>query len=405
MKKFTLFCVAVAAAMGANAQTMIDWNDEGTFSFYAEDFVAEGSISWSEDDAAFVCNGKGEGKILLNLKGKTIDFSEVASIEVKGSWEASDTTVNFAPGAWDGRDPLASILINDAITGKINEWMGSRYSINYTANADKGDHAGEPYYSLSTKIDSLYFKARTITEGEGEAAVVTGSVPGLIMIDEVVLTKIKEQDPKAIAPLFHKWTNWDKTGEIDESFTGSFDDNVGKNQGTGGVIVGSGSVLGSDYADLTGYAGIYAKGTPGVSLRMLFNRPTMGGGQAVCTECNPTFDENGEIFFLFDKDLFTKDTKKWDGEDGLPADPEEWVPFSELFDYVHLNAVKFPWNFPEGVEQAKVSKFNFIEKGEDSVNEIESVMTDGAIFNVFGQRVDDKYRGIVIKNGKKFISK
>ncbi len=46
MKKFTLLSAALVAAMGANAQMMIDWNDEGKFVFHAEDFVAEGSFSW-----------------------------------------------------------------------------------------------------------------------------------------------------------------------------------------------------------------------------------------------------------------------------------------------------------------------------------------------------------------------
>ncbi len=33
MKKFTLLSAALVAAMGANAQMMIDWNDEGKFVF------------------------------------------------------------------------------------------------------------------------------------------------------------------------------------------------------------------------------------------------------------------------------------------------------------------------------------------------------------------------------------
>lgn len=407
MKKFTLLSAAVIAAMGANAQIMIDWNDEGQFTFHAEDFIAEGSISWDEDEAAFVCDGKGEGRIMLNLDGKTIDFSEVANIEVKGSWQAGEASGDFGPGAWGTEDPLASLYISDAIGGMVNEWMGSRYAVTYTGISDKEGHEGEPYYSFSTKVDAFYFKARTFSEGEGEDAVITGSVEGYVYIDEVVLTKIKEQDPMAIAPLFHRWTNWDKTGEIDETFTGAFDDNVGKNVGVGGVVLGTGSVLGCDYADLTGYAGIYAKGTPGVSLRLLFNRPAMGGGSAVCTECNPTFDENGEFYFYFETDLFTKDTKKWSGEEGLPTEPEEWAPFSELFDYVHLNTVKTPWGFPEGVEQAKVQKFNFIEKGTDpgAVEGINAAKNADVIYNVFGQKVDENYRGIVIKNGKKYINK
>ncbi len=391
MKKFTLLSAAVVAAMGANAQTMIDWNDEGQYTFHAEDFIAEGSISWDDDEAAFVCDGTGEGKIMLNLDGKTIDFSEVATIEVKGSWEAGDNSGDFGPGAWGPEDPLASLYISDALNGQINEWMGSRYSINYAAEADKGDHAGEPYYSISTKIDQFYFKARTIQEGEGEDAVVTGSVEGYIYLDEVILTKIKEKDPMAISiDMWHNWTAWDETAQIDEEKKFYGEDNVGKNIGAGAVLLGTGNVLGCEFADLTGYAGIYIKGTPGMSLRLLFNRPDMEGGSAPITECNPVCDENGECNFMF-TELAAAEVEK----------------FGAAYPYVHLNSVKTPWGLPEGVESVKVQKFNFIEKGTDpgAVNAVNAAQYADAIYNVVGEKVDENYRGIVIKNGKKFINK
>ncbi|MDE7347724.1 MAG: hypothetical protein K2N48_13415 [Muribaculaceae bacterium] len=385
MKKFTLLSAALVVAMGANAQLMIDWNEEGQYVFHAEDFIAEGSISWSEDEAAFVCDGTGEGKIMLNLDGKTIDFSEVANIDVKGSWESGDATGEFGPGAWGPEDPLASLYINDAVNGMVNEWMGSRYAINYAGLADKGDHNGEPYYSFSTKIDAFYFKARTTQEGEGEEAVITGSVPGLIFLDEVVLTKLKVQDPQAIAPLFHVWDGFDENAQIaaDPSTMG-FEDNIGKNViGGGAVVLGNGSVSGELYADLTGYAGIYAKGTPGLGLRLLFNRPTPTEG---ITECNPVFDENGEFEFYF-----TELTNK------------EIELFGQAYPFVHLNTVKLPWGDYEA--PVKIQKFNFIEKGGDAVETINGVKAADAIYNVFGQKVDENYRGIVIKNGKKFINK
>lgn len=390
MKKFTLLSAALVAAMGANAQMMIDWNEEDQYTFHAEDFVAEGSISWSEDDAAFVCNGEGEGRIMLNLDGKTIDFSEVAFIEVKGSWEADENSGDFGPGAWGPEDPLASLVINDAVCGRVNEWMGSRYSVNYAAEADKGEYAGEKYYSISTRIDAFYFTARTTVEGEGEEAVVTGSVPGYIYLDEVVLTKVKEKDPQAISiDMWHNWTAWDATAEIDTEKPFYGEDNVGKNMGAGWVVLGTGNVLGCEFADLTGYAGIYIKGTPGMSLRLLFNRPDMEGGSAPITECNPVCDENGECNFMF-TELAAAEVEK----------------FGEAYPYVHLNSVKTPWGLPEGVDAIKVQKFNFIEKDvPQSVDAIEGANASDVIYNVFGQKVDQNYRGIVIKNGKKFINK
>ena len=35
----------------------------------------------------------------------------------------------------------------------------------------------------------------------------------------------------------------------------------------------------------------------------------------------------------------------------------------------------------------------------------EAVKGNGAIYNIAGQRVDKSYKGIVIKNGKKYIAK
>ena len=390
MKKFTLLSAALVAAMGANAQIMIDWNEEGQYTFHAEDFIAEGSISWDDDEAAFVCNGEGEGKIMLNLDGKTIDFSEVASIKVVGSWESGEDSADFGPSAWNESDPLGTLVINDALNGQINAWWGSRYDINYTGVADKGDFAGEKYYSISTKVDAFYFTARTISEGEGEEAVVVGSVPGYVYIDEVVLTKVIEKDPQAISiEMWHNWTAWDATAEIDTEKPFYGEDNVGKNIGAGAVLLGTGNVLGCEFADLTGYAGIYIKGTPGMTLRLLFNRPDMEGGSAPITECNPVCDENGECNFMF-TELTNAEIEK----------------FGAAYPYVHLNSVKTPWGLPEGVESVKVQKFNFIEKGsEDAVETINAAKNADVMYNVFGQKVDESYRGIVIKNGKKFINK
>lgn len=362
----------IAATMGVNAQTMINWDEEGKFIFHAEDFVGEGSIKWDEDEAAFVCSGEGPGKLMLNLDGKTIDFSEVASIEVTGNWFSNDKEGNFGPGAWNGNDPLASIVINDAVSGKINEWMGSRYSINYKGLADKGDFKGKPYYSISTKIDALYFTARE-------------SVAGLIYIEDFILTKIPEQDTNAIAPLYHVWDGFDENAQIKaEPGTVGFEDNIGKVlTGGGAVVIGNGSVSGELYADLSDYAGIYIKGTPKLGLRLLFNRPTPTQG---ITECNPVLDENGECSFMF-----TELTKK------------EIESRGEAYPFVHLNTVKLPWSLPEGT--LKIQKFNFIEKGGSSVDAIIGEDSDNALYNVFGQRVDENYRGIVIKNGKKYIKR
>lgn len=384
MKKLFLLCAGFLATMGASAQTLIEWNEEGTYSFYPEDLVAEGSISYDEDEACFVCDGSGAGKIMLNLDGKTIDFSEVAALTVKGQWENSDTTVTFAPGAWNDKDPLGTLVINDAVNGQINAWWGSRYAVDYKAN----NNDGVPYYTLSEKIDAFYFTARTIEENLGQdeegndIMEIVGSVPGYVYIDEIVLTKLQEQDPMAI--LGEMWHEWDACDVADANIVGDFQGSVALNTNLGGgaVFAGqmSGMVLGSIYADLSEYAGIYIKGTPGLLWRGLFNRVLMGDeGDYLNVVCE--LNEDGEYNLIFAENDLLKD-----------------APF------IHLNSVKLDWSSPEG----RITKFNYIEKGGE--NGISDVITDanaqeGPAYNIYGQPVSDNYRGIVIKNGKKYFNK
>jgi len=42
----------------------------------------------------------------------------------------------------------------------------------------------------------------------------------------------------------------------------------------------------------------------------------------------------------------------------------------------------------------------------DSINDTKTfIVSDGAVYNLRGQRVDDSYKGIVIRDGKKFLQK
>lgn len=368
MKKFTLLSAALVAAMGMNAQIMIDWSEEGTYSFYAEDFEGEGSIAWDDDESAFVCNGEGAGKLMLKLDGKTIDFSEVASITVKGSYQADGADpVEFGPGAWGAEDPLETLVINDVVNGQINAWFGSRYAVNF---AD--------YRNSAAKVDAFYFTARTIKEGEGDDAVIIGSVPGIVIIDEVVLTKVMELDPNAITgDMWHEWDSVEPGAQIVGDFKG--DVLLNTNLGAGAVFAGqmSGMVEGKIYADLSEYAGIYLKGTPGLIWRGLFNRVLMGDeGDYLNVLC--PLNEDGEYTLIFAENDVLKDAT-----------------------YFHLNSVKLDWGSAEG----KFTKFNFIEKGQGAVETINSAEKADVLYNVYGQKVDASYRGIVIKNGKKFVNK
>lgn len=372
MKKFTLICASLMAALGMNAQMMVDWNAEGQFIFYPEDLVCEGGISYDADNACFVSDGT-SGKILLNLNGKTIDFSEVAKIEVNGP----------EYGAWDDTDPIGYLTINDAVNGRVNQWWGSRYNVNY---AD--------YAAKSSKVDSVYWETRRV-EIKDEAGEPTGEIvypQGEIYIDEIVLTKSVEEDPMAItASMWHKWIGIDENAVINEE-----DDNPGAvvnlntTLGAGSVVAGQGggTVKYWAFADLTPYKGIYIKGTPGMQFRLMFNRPVDnedGSESPDFVEVNPELPESGEVTVYFDTAINSKT-----GE----------LAF-EGVNYVHLLCCKTGWGSAEG----KVAKFNYVTE-EAGLNTI--TVTDdenSPVYNVFGQRVNDDYRGIVIKNGKKFFNK
>lgn len=144
--------------------------------------------------------------------------------------------------------------------------------------------------------------------------------------------------------MWHSWTNWDASAEINESENLELEDNVGEILDIEKVILGHGEVFGRLFADLTGYAGIYGKGTPGMPIRFIFNRPDMEGGDAPFSECDPTFDENGEFTFLFSQ-LTATEIKK----------------FGTAYPYVHLNTIKMPWTFPDGIDQGTVVKLNYIQ--------------------------------------------
>lgn len=374
MKKFTLLCAGLMAAMGVNAQLMVDWNDEGQCTFYPEDLVCEGGISYDADNACFVSDGT-PGKLMLNLEGKTIDFSEVARIEVNGS--------EYKDNPWGNDDPVGTLKITDAVNGVINQWYGSRYNVDYKDYAEK-----------SAKVDSVYFTVRYV-EVTNDAGEVTESynVAGEFYIDEIVLTKSVEQDPNAItAEMWHRWIGIDENAVIDEA-----DDNPGAvvnlntTLGAGSVVAGqgSGTVKYWAFADLTPYKGIYIKGTPGMQFRLMFNRAEDaedGTESADFIEVNPEIPEEGEVTVYFSEALNSR-------ADNAPA--------FEGVKYIHLLCCKTGWGSAEG----KVAKFNYVTEGSsvDAVSAVE--VQDSAIYNVFGQRVDENYRGIVIKNGKKFINK
>lgn len=104
--------------------------------------------------------------------------------------------------------------------------------------------------------------------------------------------------------------------------------NLYKSLGAGSLVFGNTNVYSRWYANLTGTQKITFKGTAGVQLRVLMNRPDAEEGAAdpnggATVEKNVTIGENGEVT----------------------------LDVTDL-EYVHLNAIKTGWGSPAGVINA-----------------------------------------------------
>lgn len=181
--------------------------------------------------------------------------------------------------------------------------------------------------------------------------------------------------------MWHQWTGWGADATVIEDAETGCEYHIGEPVGQQEMVVGPQSCNGDLYADLSAYEGIEGVATPGITLRFHFNRQELQGPGL---DIRVNTDADGKYKYLF----------------------------SELGDveFVHLNFVKITavWQggeWPDGLEKAIVSSFNAIPKGgSSSVNAIENAESS-VIYNIYGQRVDESYRGIVIKNGKKYIQK
>ena len=120
------------------------------------------------------------------------------------------------------------------------------------------------------------------------------------------------------------------TGKEGATVEFSVEMNLYKQLGAGALVFGNTNVYSRWYADLTGTKTITFKGTAGVQLRVLMNRPDAeegaedpNGGATV--EKNVTIGDNGEVT----------------------------LDVTDLA-FVHLNAIKLGWGSPGGVIKAIV---------------------------------------------------
>ena len=109
----------------------------------------------------------------------------------------------------------------------------------------------------------------------------------------------------------------------------------------------------------------------------------------------PVVDENGEPVMDEETGEQKKTVENWDAEkvmNEFNKKTQFWmsVGFRPCENQCYVDNVKL----------------YFQKSGEENaVESISAVKSNGAIYNIYGQKVDENYRGIVIKDGKKYIKK
>ena len=140
--------------------------------------------------------------------------------------------------------------------------------------------------------------------------------------------------------MFHAWDSPEADAQQTEGGV-YFQINLGVELAPGNVVYGNGNVNYLQYADLTGYEKIVMEGTPGKTLRVMFNRMTDGGS---LTELQPTFNEEGYAE----------------------------VDLTQL-DFAHLNCIKVNW----GNDGTTVTRLDlYKEVKNDDVEPVDDRYTD-----------------------------
>lgn len=184
--------------------------------------------------------------------------------------------------------------------------------------------------------------------------------------------------------MFQEWTGIDEDAEPTEATIGcAYEVGTGE-KGAGTTMFGNPSVVWKTYADLSAYDHLLIVGTPGLQLRVLFNRLEVGNGGGdgnggALTELNPTIGEDG----LVDVDLKAEN----------------------LNGAARLNAIKLGWGSPAG----QFTKLQVVKGAYDPVavglQTVKAAVEGEAIYSISGQRLAKPVKGLNIINGKVVVIK
>ena len=205
-----------------------------------------------------------------------------------------------------------------------------------------------------------------------------GTMPATITSIKIVKKSGVEPEPTPepakndlTKEIFKKWSGID--AEATSESTGC-DLVLNTEVGPGSIVYGNASVSYLTYANLKGYKELVINGTPGMQLRVLFNRQEVDGDDpngGALTELNPTIGEDGKaVIDLLD---------------------------AALNGAARLNAIKTGWGSPAGT----ITGFELVEGGSVGVVNVKANNKPQRIYNLGGQLLNKPVKGINIIDGKK----
>ena len=355
-------CAAVAAALGMNAQTPLTaemWHQWTGWDANAT--VIEGAETGCEYN---VGKELGQGDMVIGPQSCNgdlyADLTEYKGIE---GVSTPGITMRFYLNRVDLQGPGIDIKVNTDEEGKFSfifsEWA---------------ELEGAEFVHLN------FIKIAAAWQG---GAWPNGLDKAVVESVNLIPNEVPATDNNITAAWWHQWTGWFADATVIEGAETGCEYNVGKELGQGDMVIGPQSCNGDLYADLTDYIGIEGVATPGITMRFYLNRVDLQGPG---TDIKVNTDAEGKFTFIFD-DYNELDTK-----------------------FVHLNFIKIAaaWQggaWPNGLDKAVVSEVKAISKGSGVTSISDVKVANDVIYNLYGQPVDENYRGIVIKNGKKYIKK
>ena len=319
----------------------------GTATIHAHPLGVVGAYNSSATDISYTLT-----VIAKAVRSTTISVADLCYEEgMNANYNLSRTIPDFNLTV----DNSASSTIHDGL--KIMEKSGvNTYAFRKKADNEVGQLVITPRLLNSER--RVLFTSVTLTTPEVKegSVIVNGHTATVNKLSSTTITLTKDAAALSTS-LYHKWTGVGADATITgESVSSELNKNTSLSAGN--LVYGLSTVPSLTYADLTGYNKIVITGTPGVVLRLLFNRVSDSGA---LTELYTEIDENRSAE----------------------------VNLTDL-EYAHLNAIKLSYDSPSGI----ISDIQLVGDGVPSLNiRYNGAATEGFYVSTIGlsYQAEDDY--------------